>query len=285
MLAAAQASGRLLSVIAQNRFTTPMWRLKKVVEQGVIGKVLHAQVDSFWWRGSNYYNLWWRGTWEKEGGGCTLNHAVHQIDLFQWIVGVPTELQAIIANVAHHNSEVEDFSTAVLRYADGTIGQITASLVHHGEPQQFVVQGERATVAAPWKVIASRQRENGFPEPDPALAAEIQALHDSIPELVYVGHTGQIDNVLRAIAGEADLLIDGHAGRRTIGLISAIYCAGASGAKVTLPLSPDNPFYTSDGILAQAPRFYRKTTSVENFADGGIIVGAASAQPPEVKPE
>ena len=71
MLAAAQASGRLLSVIAQNRFTTPMWRLKKVVEQGVIGKVLHAQVDSFWWRGSNYYNLWWRGTWEKEGGGCT----------------------------------------------------------------------------------------------------------------------------------------------------------------------------------------------------------------------
>jgi predicted dehydrogenase len=278
MLAAAQASGKLLSVVAQNRFSTPMWRLKKLVEREVIGKIVHAQVDSFWWRGHNYYNLWWRGTWEKEGGGCTLNHAVHQIDLFQWIVGQPVELQAIIANVAHENSEVEDFSTAVLRYANGSIGQITASLLHHGEPQQFVIQGERATIAAPWKVIASRQRGNGFPEPDPDLASEIQALYDGLPELAYTGHTGQIENVLGAISGEADLLIDGQAGRRTIDLISAIYYAGTFGVKVELPLSPENPFYTTEGILAQAPRFYRKTKSVESYAESGIVVGALSDQ-------
>ena len=284
MLAAAQASGKLLSVIAQNRFSSPMWKLKQVVERDVIGRIVHAQVDSFWWRGQNYYNLWWRGTWEKEGGGCTLNHAVHHIDLFQWIVGQPVELQAIIANVAHDNSEVEDFSTAVLRYANGSIGQITASLVHHGEPQQFVIQGERATIAAPWKVIASRQRGNGFPEPDRDLAAEIQAVYEGIPDLTYTGHTGQIDNVLAAIDGEAELVIDGHAGRRTIDLISAIFYAGSFGEKVKLPLSPDNPFYTSEGILAQAPRFHRKTTSVENFAEGEIVVGALSDQRPDERP-
>jgi predicted dehydrogenase len=166
----------------------------------------------------------------------------------------------------------------VLRYANGSIGQITASLLHHGEPQQFVIQGERATIAAPWKVIASRQRGNGFPELDPDLAAEIQALYEGIPELVYTGHTGQIDNVLGAINGEAALLIDGHAGRRTIDLISAIYFAGTFGEKVKLPLSPDNPFYTTEGILAKAPRFYHKTTSVENFAESGIVVGALSDQ-------
>lgn len=284
MLEAAQASGKLLSVIAQNRFRTAMWKLKKIVERDVIGKIVHAQVDSFWWRGQNYYNLWWRGTWEKEGGGCTLNHAVHQIDLFQWIIGLPTELQAIIANVAHDNSEVEDFSTAVLRYANGSIGQITASLVHHGEPQQFVIQGERATIAAPWKVIASRQRENGFPESDPVLTAEIQAVYEGIPELVYTGHTGQIENMLGAINGEAELWVDGHAGRRTIDLISAIYFAGTYGEKVKLPLSPDNPFYTTEGILARAPRFHHKTTSVENFAESGISVGAVSDQPSQEKP-
>jgi UDP-N-acetyl-2-amino-2-deoxyglucuronate dehydrogenase len=284
MLQAAQASGRILSIVAQNRFKTPMWKLKKIVEAGVIGKIVHAQVDSFWWRGRNYYDLWWRGTWEKEGGGCTLNHAVHQIDLFQWIIGMPTELQAILANVAHDNSEVEDFSTAVLKYANGSIGQITASLVHHGEPQQFVVQGEKATIAAPWKIIASRQKENGFPEPNPALEAEIQSLYDRLPELVHTGHAGQIANVLAAIDGEAESLIDGHAGRRTIELITAIYYAGTYGEKVKLPLTANNPFYTTDGILANAPRFYKKTKSVENFADEEIVVGASSDQPSQGKP-
>lgn len=278
MIDAAQASGKLLSIVAQNRFKTPNWNLKRMVESGVIGKIVHAQVDSFWWRGHNYYDLWWRGTWEKEGGGCTLNHAVHQVDLFQWIVGVPSELQAILANVGHDNSEVEDFSTTVLKYANGSIGQINASLVHHGEPQQFVVQGERATIAAPWKVIASKQKENGFPESNSALEAEIQSMHDRLPELAYEGHAGQIGNVLAAIQGSEALLIDGHAGRRTIDLITAIYYAGTYDKKVKLPLTPDNPFYTTEGILANAPRFYRKTKSVENFADEEIIVGAASDQ-------
>jgi len=284
MLQAAQASGTLLSIVAQNRFRTPYWNLKKMVEQNVIGKIVHAQIDSFWWRGHNYYDLWWRGTWEKEGGGCTLNHAVHQIDLFQWIIGMPVELQSILANVAHDNSEVEDFSTTVLRYANGGIGQINASLVHHGEPQQFVIQGERATIAAPWKVVASKQKENGFPEPNPTLEAEIQSLHDRLPELAYTGHAGQIQNVFAALEGKAALLVDGHAGRQTIELITAIYYAGTSGEKVKLPLAPGHPFYTTEGILANAPRFYRKTKSVENFADDGIIVGATSDQPPQKKP-
>ena len=283
MIKAMQASGKLLSVVAQNRFKAPLWNLKQVVDRNVIGKIVHAQVDSFWWRGHNYYDLWWRGTWEKEGGGCTLNHAVHQVDLFQWMIGMPVELQAILANVAHDNSEVEDFSTAVLRYANGSIGQINASLVHHGEPQQFVIQGERASIAAPWKVVASKQKENGFPEPDPTLEAEIQALHDHLPELVHEGHTGQIANVLAAINGEGELLIDGHAGRQTIELITAIYYSGTHGVKVKLPLPPDNPFYTSEGILANAPRFYKKTKSIENFADDAIVVGASSDQPTRKK--
>ena len=131
MLQAADSNQRLLSIVAQNRFKTPTMKLKKIVESGIIGPIRHAQVDSFWWRGQSYYDLWWRGTWEKEGGGCTMNHAVHQIDLFHWMLGMPTALQAIVANIAHDNSEVEDFSTTVLFYGNGSIGQINSSLVHH----------------------------------------------------------------------------------------------------------------------------------------------------------
>lgn len=273
MIAAAQAGGRLLGVVAQNRFKTPMMRLKRVLESGLIGRVLHAQVDSFWWRGGNYYDLWWRGTWAKEGGGCTMNHAVHHIDLFQWMMGMPAELQAITTNLCHENSEVEDFSTAVLTYPDGRVGQITASLVHHGEEQRLVFQGERAQVAVPWQVKASKQKENGFPEEAPALAAEIQKFYDELPAVPLEGHDGQIANFLNAIEEREPLLVDGEAGRCTLELITAIYQSGHLGQPVRLPLLPAAPFYTRDGILLQVRHFHEKTRSVENFANNEITLG------------
>lgn len=273
MLAAARTSGRLLSIVAQNRFKTPMMKLKRVLEAGLAGRVLHAQVDSFWWRGGSYYDLWWRGTWAREGGGCTMNHAVHQIDLFLWTMGTPESVRSISLNLAHENSEVEDFSTSVLTYPDGRVGQITASLVHHGEEQQLVFQGERAKIALPWQVKASVQKENGFPADNPQLVAEIQAAYDQAPAVVHEGHDGQIANFLAAIAGREPLLVDGNQGRRTLELITAIYQSGHLGECVTLPLSPDAPFYSRDGILKHARHFHEKTRSVENFAKNEITLG------------
>lgn len=164
MIEAAQNSGKVLSVVAQNRFTNPIMKLKKMLDTGLAGPILHAQVDSFWWRGHCYYDLWWRGTWEKEGGGCTLNHAVHHIDALVWMMGRPSQVQAFMSNVAHDNAEVEDLSIAMLRFPNGTLGQITSSVVHHGEEQQFIFQGRHARISAPWKISASSSKTNGFPE-------------------------------------------------------------------------------------------------------------------------
>ena len=274
MLAAAQRSGRLLSVVAQNRYKTPLMKLKQVLDSGLLGPIRHAQVESLWWRGQSYYDLWWRGTYEKEGGGCTMNHAVHHIDLFQWMMGMPSELQAVVANINHANSEVEDFSTALLTYPDGRIGQITASLVHHGEDQRFVFQGERAAVYQPWKVFASLPMENGFPAPNPELAAELEQLYAGLPELEHGDHAGQVDNFLAAIEGQDSLLIDGQEGRKTIELVTAIYQSGHTGQRVSLPLGVDSPFYTRAGILANARHFHEKTKSVENFATDEITFGS-----------
>ncbi len=275
MIAAAQASGKILSVVAQTRFQTSIMKLKKVLESGLAGKILHAQADSYWWRGANYYDLWWRGTWEKEGGGCTMNHAVHHIDLFQWMMGLPGELHAVTANLCHYNSEVEDFSSAILSYPGGSIGQITASLVHHGEDQQLVFQGERARLSVPWQVKAARQKENGFPEENAELAAEIQRYYDQLPALPHEGHDGQIANMLAAIAGREPLLVDGGEGRKTLELITAIYQSGHLGQKVQLPLKPGDLFYTREGIMKNARRFHEKTRSVENFAKNEITVGGS----------
>ena len=59
--------------------------IKRLLEESYIGKLLHTHVNSCWWRSYTYHDLWWRGTWEKEGGGRTLNHAVHHIDMMLWL--------------------------------------------------------------------------------------------------------------------------------------------------------------------------------------------------------
>lgn len=270
---AVKRSGKLLSVVAQNRFTTPMMKLKQVLDTKLMGPIVHTQVDSYWWRGHCYYDLWWRGTWEKEGGGCTLNHAVHHIDIFQWMNGMPSEITAVMSNTSHDNAEVEDLSIAIARYDNGALAQITSSVVHHGEEQQLIFQGKRARVSAPWKLTASKSKSNGFPEKDTELEAQIQTVYDELEDLAYEGHRGQILDMLKAIEQNAPVLVDGIQGKQTLELITAIYQSASTGQTVKLPLQPDSPFYTREGILQNAVYFYEKKNSVENFADNTITSG------------
>lgn len=270
---AAKSNDKILSVVAQNRFTNPMMKLKNVLDTKLMGPILHTQVDSYWWRGHSYYDLWWRGTWEKEGGGCTLNHAVHHIDIFQWMNGMPAEITAVISNTAHDNAEVEDISVAICRYESGSLAQITSSVVHHGEEQQMIFQGKNARVSAPWKIKASKSMENGFPEDDKELEAKIQQTYDEQSDLSYQGHTGQIDDVLAAITDKKDVLIDGHQGRQTLELITAIYQSASLRETVNLPLGKDSPFYTREGVLKNATYFYEKKKTVDNFIENKITTG------------
>ena len=273
MMAAQRACGKTLSIIAQNRFTDAFWRLKTAVDSGLAGKICHAQVDSFWWRGHCYYDLWWRGTWEKEGGGCTLNHAVHHIDAIQWMLGFPSEVVAMMTNVAHDNAEVEDLSAAIFRYPSGALTQLTASVVHHGEDQKIVIQGEKARISAPWNVFASQSADNGFPQAENDYVREdrLTAQFHATPALRWTLHTGQIDNVLTAIEQQTEPLVDGEQGKRSLELITAVYKSAITRSVVTLPVQRDDTFYRTGGLLQKAPHFYEKSASVSNFAEVGAI--------------
>lgn len=273
MLQARDKNGVKLSIIAQNRFRKPIRDLKMLLDSGMAGPVRHAQIDSFWWRGHCYYDLWWRGTWEKEGGGCTLNHAVHHIDMLGWMMGLPEKVTSVLANTAHDNAEIEDLSVSILQYP-GALAQVTASVVHHGEEQQLIFQCEKAKIAAPFSVYASVSKPNGFPEEDAELEQKIWAYADSLPPVPYEGHPGQLDNVMTAIETGGDVAITGEDGRRTIELITAIYKAGAQGETVQLPLRKDDPFYTVAGIMANTPHFYEKTTAAASL-DGDITLGSS----------
>jgi predicted dehydrogenase len=193
--------------------------------------------------------------------------------MLMWMMGLPDKVTAVLSNAAHDNSEVEDISIAVLQYPQGALAQITSSVIHHGEEQQLIFQGEKARVSAPWKVSASTSQPNGFPIRNEALEKELDDFVYALPSLKYIGHTGQIENVLTAVETKGRPAIDGVSGRATIEMITAIFKAGSTHTAVTLPLAKDDAFYTVEGILKSTPRFFEKTTSLESLG-GDITVGS-----------
>jgi len=278
MLAAEQASGKLLSVVAQNRYRDDMVVLKQAVDSGLIGPITHMEVNSSWWRGKPYYDLWWRGTWASEGGGCTLNHAIHHIDLAVWMAGRPNAVTAVLANAAHDNSEVEDLSVAIFQLDRGLV-TVTSSVVDHGEEQSIVVHGERARVSQPWKVVTSVSQPNGFPTPggDPELARALEAIATDHVPLPYEGHTGQIGDVLDALREGRRPSITGEDGRTAIEMVTAIYESGTEHRTVSLPLTPDDPYYRTGELPRRAHHFFEKQNSVEDL--GGFIIVEGSPDP------
>lgn len=267
----AQRTGRILAVISQNRYRNNLYKVKKILDTGMLGRILFVKVNSFWYRGTNYYTLWWRGTWDKEGGGCTLNHAVHQIDILNYLMGKPLSITSVMANLAHDNAEIEDISLSLLRYPNA-LAEVNVTLCNHDERQEFEIVTEKATITVPWSVHAVKQLPNGFFEANPEMEKQLQDIYDSIPDLEMEGHPAEIGNVLKAIAGEEDLLIDGKAGKDALDVIYGIYESAVERREVTLPIPADSPFYTKEGMLGKVPVYHEKSVSVDNI-DGDITLG------------
>ncbi|MDE6762122.1 MAG: Gfo/Idh/MocA family oxidoreductase [Oscillospiraceae bacterium] len=268
MLEAEKRNNVLLACVAQNRFRNSVYKLKKAVDSGIAGKLCFAQIESAWWRGHCYYDLWWRGTWEKEGGGPTLNHAVHHIDMLNWIEGkLPDSVIAMMTNVMHDNSEVEDLSVACLHYSDRSMAQITSSVVHHGEEQGIVLQCADAKLSSSWNVKAEISQSNGFPcrGGNTELKKRLDDFYNGIPDLTYEGHTGEIDDVLKALETNGSPLITGIDGRKTVEVITAIYIAGFLGHTVQLPILKEDVGYKFDDILKYAIHFYEKKEFLESL--------------------
>ncbi|MBT2474167.1 Gfo/Idh/MocA family oxidoreductase [Microbacterium sp. ISL-103] len=267
MLQAQERSGRVLSVVAQNRFRDDLATLKDVVDSGLLGSISHVRVDSAWWRGLPYYDLWWRGTWEKEGGGCTLNHAIHHIDLLLWLRGSPTEITAMLTNAQHDNAEVEDLSVAVFRYDRG-LAQLTSSVVHHGQEQAIVIQGANARVSQPFSVVAERSRPDGFPEQggDADVVARIEEPVAARTPLAHLGHEGQIGDLLGATRDGRPPIAGGLDGRNAVEVVTAIYKADFERRFVSLPITASDPYYRAGQLVAKAPHFFEKTASLAEAA-------------------
>ena len=264
ILAAQKASGKLLSIVSNYRYRTPMVKVKQMLSEKAGGKLLFTKVNSLWWRGANYHDIWWRGKWDSEGGGCTTSHAVHHLDLMQWMIGMPDKVTAVVGNVGHYNSECEDFAIAIFHYPD-MVAQMTNALVWHGEQQEIIFQSEKGRLSVPWEPHAYSPMPNGFPEENKETLETLNNRYNELPDLEKENHNGQISNFVNAILGHEELLITGSDGRNNIELIMAIYKSSVTGQTVELPITKDDPFYRLEDWTASMPRFFQKTKSVDKI--------------------
>lgn len=271
MIEAEKRNGVLLACIAQNRFRHDIYKLKQMLDSGIAGKILFSEIKGTWWRARHYSDLWWRGTWEKEGGGCTLNSLVHYIDVLNWMKGVmPLEVTSMIGNISHDNSEVEDISMAMLKYKDNTFAQLTGSIIHHGEQHKVSMQCEKALMEFPWNCASSKAREDGFYLPNPEFEAEINAKYEALEYNKGERHIGQIRDIYVALNSNTKPLISSADGRDSIEMVAAIYKSAFLKQTVSLPISSSDDFYSAEGAMKHIVKFYKKEDSVENFVKSDL---------------
>jgi predicted dehydrogenase len=116
LLDATASAGVLLTVISQHRFDPGPRRLRELVDQGRLGRLILGDAVIKWYRSQSYYDSGdWRGTWAVDGGGALMNQGVHYLDLLCWIMGEVEEVTALCATQAH-TIEVEDVALALLRF-------------------------------------------------------------------------------------------------------------------------------------------------------------------------
>ncbi len=124
MNAAAEKSGLVFAMMFNQRTNCLYRKMHEMVQSGELGAIRRVNwIITDWFRTQHYYDSGaWRATWDGEGGGVLLNQCPHNLDLIQWICGMPSRVTAFCHEGKWHDIEVEDDVTAYLEYPNGATG-------------------------------------------------------------------------------------------------------------------------------------------------------------------
>jgi len=236
LLAAAQQAGVIVAPIFQARFGANAQLIKSALEAGRFGKLVLASAYVKWHRAKDYYQGW-KGTRALDGGGATMNQAIHGLDLLQWFAGMPVEVFGRTTRRVHTGIESEDTACATLRYADGALGTIEASTATYpGWSRRIEICGEHGSVSLEDDTIARwnfREEKPGDEAIRHAAADTAMGSGSSNPSAIsHQGHLRQIQDLINHLRDGIPLGIDGPEARKAVSLIRALYASAESGRLV-----------------------------------------------------
>lgn len=271
---AARDSGKVYGVMFNQRTHPLFQQARHIVQGGQLGELKRLQwTVTNWYRTQAYYDSsGWRATWAGEGGGVLINQAPHQLDLWQWIVGMPEQIWANCACARYHRIEVEDDATIFARYANGATATFITTTGEYPGTNRLEIVGDRGKLVLEdgklrWWKISCPERETCF---DAAGKRPEVAYEEIVPAEKETGHNGILRNFTAAILHGEPLLAPGEDGLHELTISNAAYLSAWTGETVSLPLDTER----FDRLLQERVN----TSSYRGAAGGNEADGAYKAR-------
>ncbi len=255
--------------------TYGFWKkIKSLIDEGELGKLVRTTwIITDWFRTQSYYdNGGWRATWKGEGGGVLLNQCPHNIDLYQWFVGMPKRVTGFAAIGKYHNIEVEDEVTGYLEYENGMIGHLITSTAESPGTNRLEIVGEKGKLIFENNaLIFYRNRYSMFEHIKTSISGydyvenwkiEVPYQHHGQP-----GHKIVIENFANAILHGEELIAPSVEGINSLTLGNAIMLSSFLGQTIELPM--DAATYTAKLQDLIANSRFEKTVVERDVTDVG----------------
>lgn len=246
---AAKNSGKVFSVMYCLRTNPCFIKIKELIENGELGNIKRINwIATDWYRPQGYHDSSsWRSSWKGEGGGVIINQCPHNLDLWQWMFGMPNEITAFADFGKYYNIEVEDDVTVYMRYSSGVTGVFVASTGEAPGSNRLEVAGTRGQLILENGVLTfkrNRVDEREFNESfkGPGMATpEFWECKIPCGELV-TPHKNITQNFVNAILKDEPLIVEGADGINEMNISNAIHMSAWKHETVKLPVDPDE-FY------------------------------------------
>ncbi len=224
IIAEAQKSNKLLTVVFQNRFIPDVQRAKEIVNSGALGKLVFCDLSMKYWRDPDYYaSSDWRGTFKYDGGGALINQGIHGVDMLLYIVG-DAHVRFAEVKTSFHNIETEDTAVAVLDFDNGATGTLHASTcAYPGFNRRIEIIGTKGCIIMSEGHI-EKMVIDGEVMVDGAVEKRGASGDHTVMDTSF--HAVQLQNLVNATEGKEKLFIDGREGRRALKLIREVYAFG-----------------------------------------------------------
>lgn len=254
-----------------NQRTNCIYRkMRELVQSGKYGEIRRTNwIITNWYRPQAYYDSGdWRATWSGEGGGVLLNQCPHQLDLWQWICGMPVKVESHLKYGKWHDIEVEDDVTTYVEYANGATGIfITSTGDAHGT-NRFEIQLDKAKIVAEddkLSLLEYDMTEQEFSKTNTNPFATVNAHRVEVEtDGQNPQHIGVVNAWGGAILRGEPLIAGGEEGINGLTLSNAMHLSSWLNKEIELPF--DEELYYQE-LMKRVATSKRKTNVQEVFAD------------------